>query len=138
MNDSPWNSQDVVQHCISGIDRLIYHHSVCSDNILMYLSQRCDFCYQALHCWQYFVETSVTLQAYFLQKMLELSWQVLFGTLTYQFFCICTVRKRFHTFANEAFTAHWKEGQLHFFDLMQTLYVDTSWSNRSRPPICLL
>ena len=29
-----------------------------------------------------FIETPVTLQAYFFQKMPELSWQALFGTLT--------------------------------------------------------
>ena len=64
MNDSPWNSQGVGQYYISGIDRLIYHHSVYSDNILMCLSQGWDFRYQASHCWQHFVKTPVTLQAY--------------------------------------------------------------------------
>ena len=86
MNDSHWNSQGVRQHCISGIYRLINHHSVYSDNILMCLSQGWDFWYQASHCLQHFVETPVTLQAYFFQKMPELSWQPLSGTRTYQFF----------------------------------------------------
>ena len=84
MNYSPWKSQSVGQHCISGIDILIYHHSVYSDNILMCLSKECDFWYQASHCLQHFMETPVALQAYFFQKMPELSWQPLLGILTYQ------------------------------------------------------
>ena len=86
MNDSSWKSQGVGQHCIAGIDRLIYHHNVYRDNIVMCLSQRYDSWYQASHCLQHFVETPVTFQAYFFQKMPKLSWQPLFGTLTYQFF----------------------------------------------------
>ena len=86
MNNSPWNSQGVEQDGISGIDRLIYHHSVYSDNILRCLSRGCDFWYQASHCLQHFVETPVTLQACFFQKKPELSWQPLLGTLTYKFF----------------------------------------------------
>ena len=86
MNDSLWKSQGVERHCISGIDRLIYQHSVYSDNILMCLSQECDFWYQASHYLQHFAETPVTLQPYYFQKMPEFSWQPLFGTLTYQLF----------------------------------------------------
>ena len=51
----------------------------------MLLSQECDFWYQASHCLQHFVETPVTLQAYFFQKTPELSSQPFFGTLRYQF-----------------------------------------------------
>ena len=136
MNDSPWKSQSVGQHCISGIDILIYHHSVYSDNILMCLSKECDFWYQASHCLQHFVETPVTLQAYFFQKMPELSWQPLLGTLTYQLLT----------------SVQWGKGYVHlalkhlpptqrpspFLGLVPTLYVETNWSNRSTPPICLL
>ena len=93
MNDSLWNSQGVGQHCISYIDRLIYHHSVYSNNILMCLSQGCEFWYQASHCLQHFVEMLVTVQAYFLQKMPELSWQLLFGTVTYKFFASIQCKK---------------------------------------------
>ena len=84
MIDSPWNSQRVGQHCIPDIVRLIYHHIVYSGNILMWLSERCDCWYQSSHCLQHFVETTVTLQAYFFQKMPELSWKPFFGTSTYQ------------------------------------------------------
>ena len=103
----------------------------------MSLSQVCDFWYQASHCLKHFGEMLLTLQAYFFQKMPELSWQSLFGTLTYLFFFF-TVRKRFHAFAIEEFTAHPKKGHHHFFDLIRTLYVDTNLLNRSTPPICLL
>ena len=78
MNDNPWNNQGVGQHCISGIYRLVYHHSVYSDHNSMCFSQERDCWYQALH----FMETLVTLQAYFSQTMPELSWQSVFGTLT--------------------------------------------------------
>ena len=74
MNDSPWNSQEVGQHYISGIDKLIYYHSFYSGNILMCLSRECGFWYQASHCLQQFVEMLVTFQAYSFQKMPELSW----------------------------------------------------------------
>ena len=53
-------------------------------------------------------------------------------------FCFCTVRKKFYAFAIETFTAHAKKDHHHFFDLMQTIYVDTNWLNRSKPLICLL
>ena len=72
MNDSLSNSQGVGQDYIFGIDRLIYHHSVYSDNILMRLLKGCDFWYQASHCLQHFMETLVTLEGYFFQKMPEL------------------------------------------------------------------
>ena len=133
MNDRPWNGQDVGQLCISGIDRLIYN--IYSDNILMCLSQKGDFWCKVSHCLQHFVETPVTLQAYFSQKVPGLSSQPLFRTLTPIF---CTVRKRFRAFSIETFTDHVKKGHHHFFDLMWTFYVDTNWSNRSTPPICLL
>ena len=81
-------------------------------------SQGYDLWCQASHCLQHFVETPVTLLAYFFQKLPELLWHPLFGALTYHFSCFCTVRKKFHPFAIEAFTAHAKEGQHHFFDLM--------------------
>ena len=126
-NDSLWNSQGVRQHWISSIDRLIYHHSVYSDNILMCLSQGCDFWYQASHCLQYFEETPVTLQAFFFKKIPELSWQPLFGTLTYHFFLLLNS-------AVKAFTVHMKKFHHHFFDLMRNLYVKTTWSSRSAPP----
>ena len=45
-------------------------------------------------------------------------------------FCFCTVRKRFHTFAIEAFTAHVKKGHHHFFDLMRT--VNNVWTQIDR------
>ena len=73
MNDSPLSNQGVGQHCISGIYRLIYQHRVYSDNNLMCFSQGCDCWYQASHCLQHFMETLVTLQTYFSQKMPELS-----------------------------------------------------------------
>ena len=90
-------------------------------------SQGCNFWYQASHCLQHFVETAVPLQAYFFQKMQELLRQPLFGNIT---FCFYTVQKRFHAFAIEAFTTHAKKGHHHFFDLMRTLYVDTSLSSQ--------
>ena len=93
MNDSPWNSQGVGQYCISGIDRLIYHRSLYSNNIFICLSQGCDFWYQASHCLLHFVETPVTLQAYFFQELPELSWQPFFGTLTYHFLLLYSAKK---------------------------------------------
>ena len=108
---------------ISGIDRLIYHHSVYSDNILMCLSQGCDFWYQASYCLQNFVEMPVTTSLW---------------NSNIPIFCFCTVRKRLYAFAIETFTAHAKKDHHHFFDLMRTLYVDINWSNRSAPPISLL
>ena len=81
-----WNNQGTGKLCICGIDRLIYHHSVYSNNILMCLLQGCYFWYQSSHCLQHFVETPVTLQVYFFQKIPELSWQTLLGTLTYKCF----------------------------------------------------
>ena len=93
MNGSLWNSQGVGQHCISCKNRLIYHHSVYSDNILLCFSQGCDFWYEASHCLQHIVETPVTLQDYFFQKMPVLSWQTLFGTLTCQFLLLYSAKK---------------------------------------------
>ena len=122
MNGSPWNSQGVGQHCISCKNRLIYHHSVYSDKKRFCFSQGCDFWYEASHCLQHIVETPVTLQDYFFQKMPVLSWQPLFGTLTCQFLLTTHVKKVHH----------------HFFDLIWILYMDTNWSNRSTPLICLL
>ena len=66
---------------------------VYSDNILMCLSQGCDYCYQALLCLQHFVKTALTLQDYFFQKMQELLWQPLFRTLTCQFFASVKCKK---------------------------------------------
>ena len=95
--------------------------------------------YQASHCLQHFVETSVTLQAYFFQKMPELSWQSipLWNSNT-PTFCFYAVQKIFHAFTIEAFTAYSKKSHHHFFDLMQTQYVETNWWNRSTTPIYLL
>ena len=93
INHSTWHSQGVGQHCLSGKDRLIYQHSAFSNNILMSLSQVCAFWYQASHCLKHFGEMLLTLQAYFFQKMPELSWQSLFGLLTYLFFLLYSAKK---------------------------------------------
>ena len=58
---------------LCGIHELIYHHNVSSVNILVCFSQGCDFWYHVSHSMQNFVETPVTLLAYFSQKMPELS-----------------------------------------------------------------
>ena len=50
VNDSPWNGQGIGEHCLSGIDRMIYQHSVYSNNVFISLSQGCDFWYQVSHC----------------------------------------------------------------------------------------
>ena len=120
------------------IIRVIYQHSVYSDNILMCLSKRCDFWYQASHWLQHFLETTVTLLVYFFQKYAKIVVTNSFWNSKIPIFCFCTVRKRFYAFATEAFTTHAKKLHRHFFDLIRTQYVDTNWSYRSAPLICLL
>ena len=74
----------------------------------------------------------------FLPKDVRIAMTTSLWNFNIPIFCFCTVWKRFHAFVIEAFTAHAKKGHRHFFDLMRTLYVDTNWSNRLTPPICLL
>ena len=133
MNDNPWNSQGVGQDCISGIDRLIFLHNVYRDNTLICLSQGCDFWYQASHCLKHFVELLVTLPAYFFQKMPELSWQPVFRTLTYQFFPSVQYEKG-SLYLSLKCSPHMQR-KATFFHIMQTLYMDTNWSNMWTPPI---
>ena len=54
-------------------------------------------------------------------------------------FCFCTVRKRFHAFAIEAFTTHAKKGRHHFFELMWTVnnvWTQTGWTDQLHPFAC--
>ena len=136
MSDSPWNSQGVRQNCISGIDRLIYHHSDYRDNILTCFSQGYDFWYQASHCFEHLVKTS-DFAGLFLPKDARIVVKTSLWNSNIPIFIFCRVGKRFHAFAIEVCTTHAKKIRHHFFDLIQTKYINTNWSNRSTTSICL-
>ena len=72
VNDSPWNSQGVGQHCISGIERLTYHHSGYRPTKLDVPFTSMWFLVSSFTLLATFPETPVTFQAYFFQKNSEL------------------------------------------------------------------